>query len=156
MHHEVQNGSECFSRIKLQYVVIWILILVHLSRICCKNDELLQSLHSQHLRCFCSGSFMVSVGFSPGTSRAFLLWRGRRSTTPCTRVRPPLPTATTTAATPRFLCSAAVRRPPQTSAARRWDISMSTVNWPRRCVNVCEREKETHCTVVKFLLVIVY
>lgn len=139
----------------LNYVVLSFLILLHLSRICCKNDELLRSLHSQQLGCFCFGSFMVSVGFSPGTSTASRPWRGRPSTTPCTRVRPPPATATTTAATLRFLCSAApVRRPPRTSAARRWDTSMSTANWPRRCVSVCEREKETHCAVVKFLLVI--
>lgn len=79
-----------------------------------------------------------SVGFPLDTSRASRLWRGRPSTTPCTRARPPPATATTTAATPRFPCSAApARRPPQTSAVTRWDTSMSTVNWQRRCVWMC-------------------
>lgn len=121
---------------------MWILILGHLSRICCKNGDFLRSLFLR----FSSGSLVVSVGFSPGTSRASRLWRGPPSTTPCTRARPPPATATTTAATPRFqFLAAPVLRPPRTSAARRWDTSMSTVNWLRRCVSVCVREKETHC-----------
>lgn len=107
----------------------------------------LSHLHSQQLRCFCFMFWLIrgSVGFSLDTSRASRLWRGRPSTTPCTRVRPPRATATTTAATPRFPCSAApAPRPPQTSAATRWDTSMSTVNWQRRCVCVWEGGENAH------------
>lgn len=73
------------------------------------------------------------VCFPAGEQRASRLWRGRPSTTPCTRARPQRATATTTAAILKLLFTAAPAQKPQlTSAVRRYDTSMRTVNWRRR------------------------
>lgn len=70
-----------------------------------------------------------------GERRVSHLWRGRLSTIPCMRVRPPQAIATTTAAILKLQSTAVpALRPPLTSAVRRYDTSMRTVNWPRRCV----------------------